>query len=67
MSHRFYHNGRWHLVDEHGIRIVSASAVLAICDAQPLDFNTASMHYRITGSKWLSTLFAFCSFICNIL
>lgn len=38
---RFHHNGRWHLVDDDGIRVVQTSDVLAICDAKPLDFNTA--------------------------
>lgn len=41
MSHRFLHHGQWHLVDDNGIRVVSASEVLAICDAEPLDFDTA--------------------------
>ena len=41
MSHRFYHHGRWHLVDAEGIRTVPASQVLAIAGAQPLDFDTA--------------------------
>lgn len=40
-TRRFHDHGQWHLVDDDGIRVVSASAVLAIAAAEPLDFDTA--------------------------